>query len=143
VIRETAANAERILAHSETGYRLLRGNNFAIANFMNYLREFGGKGSRFDYLLGELIGSDPNDPNVYRFAIEYLWNKGQLTEALALARKLERLCTPPINPRTLYCYRQDLQIAHLLERGQFDPLEEARRIVRDLENAAGARRDHP
>lgn len=130
VIPPTQTNRDQILAHSETGYRLLRHNTFAISNFCQYLAMLAPEDPRIFPLLKESIELSPYDPGAYSVAVQHLISIGRGMEGLPFAQELVRLCTPPLDERTLYSFRQSADVAQQLDRGEFDPLAYAQNHVR-------------
>lgn len=130
VIPHTQTNRDQILAHSEAGYRLLRQNPFAISNFCQYLAMLAPEDPRIFALLKQSIELSPYDPSAYSVAVQHLVSIGRGKEGLPFAQELVRLCTPPLDERTLYSFRQSADVAQQLDRGEFDPLVYAQTHVR-------------
>ncbi len=128
-------NASYILAHAQAGYRLLRGNSFAMSNFMNYLNHFAPSDPRRGALMEEMVEADPYHPDVLKQAMDFYIEDGQPRRALELALHLKKLCTEPIHPRTLYCFQQNPKMAADIESGAFRPLQDALRCVGICEKA--------
>jgi hypothetical protein len=125
VIELTAENTPYILAHSQTGYQLLPGNAFALNNFCSYLQLLAPYDPRIPKLFLEATDIDPASPAGYRNAIEFLLARNRPAEALQFAEMLVRLCMPPLDERTVYCFRQNPSIAAEMDDGRFDPAQYA------------------
>ncbi|MFO0946870.1 MAG: hypothetical protein U1D30_13145 [Planctomycetota bacterium] len=132
VLDRIPENIPYILAHSETGYRFLRGNSFALSNFSRYLTRFSPKDRRILPLFLEAIEFDRQNPSAYEIAIDFFLSQKQPEQALPFAEELLALCRPPVSERTMYCFRQAPAIAEAIDRGDFDPLKHAQ----DLANTA-------
>ncbi|WNG36939.1 hypothetical protein F0U61_27110 [Archangium violaceum] len=128
-------NAEHILAHAHAGYRLLRGNSFAMSNFMNYLNQFAPRDPRRGPLMEEMLETNPYHPDVLKQAMDFFIEDGQPRRALELALHYKKLCTDPIHPTTLYCFRQNPMRAAEIESGAFKPFDDALRCVGICEKA--------
>lgn len=137
VIMASADNAPYILAHSQLGFEFLRNNSFALNNFCLYLQQHSPDDPRIRALFMDAIQLDPASPDSYCSAIDYLLSRRRPAEALEIAQSLVRLCTPPLDPRTLYCFRQNPSVAAAMDRGRFVPLDHARRYVAACEKGLG------
>ncbi len=129
------ANAPHILAHAEAGYRLLRGNSFAMSNFMLYLNQFAPSDPRRGPVMEEMLAANPYHPDVLMQAMVFHIENGQPRRALELALHFKELCTEPVHPTTLYCFRQNPKLAAELDSGVFTPLEQAQRCLSICEKA--------
>lgn len=129
ILDRIPANVPYILAHSETGYRLLPGNSFAQANFSMYLSLFAPQDNRVIELAMQAINADPENSYGYRSAIDFYLARRMPDRALKFAEILLELCTPPISDRTWYCFRQAPSVAKLIDAGRFDPQQFAMSLV--------------
>jgi hypothetical protein len=121
-----------MLRHSELGYRLLPGNPFAVNNYILNLRRRGTTAEQLVELAEEGIAVDPEDPGCYFQMIDLFYKNKEYRAALKVAERLQRLFEPKMNPRALYCLKQNPARAKQLESGQYDPAAENRRVITQL-----------
>ena len=99
----TQGNAD-VLKHSELGYLLLKGNPFAINNYIQNLRRRGdASADQLVELAQEGIDNDPSDPGNYDRMIDLFVEMEQFEPALEFARSKLALLHPVMNERALYC----------------------------------------
>ncbi len=137
ILAATRGNAPYLLAHSEVGYRLLRHNSFALANFSNYLNWLAPQDERVLPLLLQSIEIDPESSSGYLGAIDSLLKNNRPRDAEKVAKALLELCTPPIPARTIYSFRQNPACATEMDRGEFDPQQYALDILRQCQQRIG------
>lgn len=129
-----ARNPVAMLRHSELGYRLLPGNSFAVNNYTLALKRANAPASQRIELALEGIASDPKHPGNYRLLIELYELISDHRSALKIAEQLQKLYEPRMDERTLYCLRQNPQMAKLIDSGSFDPAAENRQRIAELRN---------
>lgn len=122
VIPHVAEYRDYILGHADVGYRLLRTNSFALGNFSQYLCMFAPDDPRILELHQRSIQLSPLDPGGYSAAVQHFVMQGAVYDAMQFAQQLLRICTPPLHERTIYAFRQDPEIARLMDQGEFDPV---------------------
>lgn len=127
-----AYEPQKMLRHSELGYRLLPGNSFAVNNYTIALNRTGSPEEKRILLAEEGISADPHDGGNYDRLIELYIELGDYENALAIAEKLQKLYEPTINKRTLYCLRQNPMMAKLIDSGKYDPAADNRRRIAEL-----------
>ncbi len=120
VLAARPENVPYILAHSEAGYRLLRGNSFAMSNFSGYLMRLAPQDPRIVPLLEEAISCDRENPSGYQSAINFFMRQMQPAQAVTFAEALLKLCTPPVSERTMECFRSFPAINKQIVAGQFE-----------------------
>lgn len=111
----------KMIKHSELGYLLLRGNSFAINNYINNLIAKGGAEDLVIKLCREGILVDPDSPGCHNRLIDQLVGAKKFREALEAAKVVQRLYEPEMNPRALYSLKQNPRMAELIESEQYDP----------------------
>lgn len=128
----TAQRPVDLLRHSELGYRLLPGNSFAVNNYTIALARANAPAEKRIELAEEGIENDPHDPGSYDRLIELYTRLGDYRNALATARRLQKLYEPTMHERTLYCLRQNPERARLLAARAWDPAAENRKRIAEL-----------
>jgi hypothetical protein len=116
-----------MLRHSELGYRLLPGNNFAVTNYMSYLRHSGAPAREILKLGKEAIANDPEDPGAYTRMIEVCIAEHDYDTALKLAKQVDALMAR-MSERTRYCLMQNPENAQRLRDGTWDPAADIHRL---------------
>jgi hypothetical protein len=127
-----AQRPEKMVRHSELGYRLLPGNSFAVNNYTIALTRANAPAAKRIELAEEGIAADPRDPGSYLRLIELCTNLRDYKTALATAERLQKLYEPTMDERALYCLRQNPRMARLIDSGEFDPAADNRRRIAEL-----------
>ena len=122
-----------MLRHSKLGYQLLKGNSFAVTNYINNLVRYGAGPEQLLEIAREGIANGPEDPGTYHQMIRIFCNLQQFQAALDVAYELRKLFEPEVNPRAIYCLRQTPEIARRMDAGTYDPVRETRKLIRQLE----------
>ena len=121
-----------MLRHSELGYRLLPGNSFAINNYTLALTRANAPAVQRIELAEEGIAADPRDPGSYERLIELCMTLGDFRTALATAERLQKLYSPKMDERALYCLRQNPERARLIDSRAYDPVSENSQRITEL-----------
>ncbi len=116
---------------------MLPGNSFAISNYINNLSRRGAGPERLLELAEEGIAVDPHDPWNYHQMIDLFSEMKEYGLALEVAERLQQLFEPVMDERTLYCLKQAPVTARQMERGEYDPVAETRRLISRLRRKAG------
>ncbi len=127
-----AQQPQKMLRHSELGYRLLPGNSFAVNNYTIALTRTNAPATQRIELAEEGIAADPRDPGNYLRLIELCTSLGNHQFALATAERLQKLYEPQIDERALYCLRQNPRMAKLIDSGSYDPAAANRQRIAEL-----------
>jgi tetratricopeptide (TPR) repeat protein len=131
-IPHTASFPEKLLHHSELGYRLLPGNSFAVSNYGLYLNRAGVPISKKIELAEESLSADPRNPSSYEGLIALYTSIHDYECALVVAEKLQQLYEPEIDARAMYCLRQNPKVAKSLDSGEYNPGAENRQRIEAL-----------
>ncbi|MEZ6126294.1 MAG: hypothetical protein R3C49_24465 [Planctomycetaceae bacterium] len=137
----TAHPQAYMLRHSKLGYQLLKGNSFAVNNYIHNLVRYGAPPDQLLEIAEEGIAIGPHNPGSYHQMIDIFWQLKQYKPALNVAYQLRNLFEPEINPRAIYCLRQTPELARRMDAGTYDPVQETRDLIRQLEQMVGSTSD--
>ncbi len=127
-----------MMRHLELGHLLLPGSLYAVRNYLAALVKAGRPVQELTDLVREGININPYDPDNYHSLIDTFVELKKYRHALEIAKGLQQLFEPEINPRTRMCLERDPKVRHLLQAGEYDPVHEVRSLLRQLREAAMA-----
>ena len=124
------------MRHFELGYRLLPGSLYAIRHYLTTLVKADRPVQELTEVVRQGININPYDPDNYRSLIDTFVELKKYRHALEIAKGLQQLFEPEINPRTRTCLERNPKFRHLLQVGGYDPVHEVRTLLRQLRAAA-------
>lgn len=135
---EAAHPDANLYRHAELGRHLLPNQIDAICTFLAGSCRAGKTAKELTEIVREAINTNPYDPENYHRVIDTLMGVKQPRYALEIAKGLQQLFEPEMNPRTRQLLEQDPRHRHLLLNPDYDPVREVRALMRQLrESIAG------
>ena len=92
-----------MMRHLELGHLLLPGSLYAVRNYLAALVKAGRPVQELTDLVREGININPYDPDNYHSLIDTFVELKKYRHALEIAKGLQQLFEPEINPRTRMC----------------------------------------
>ena len=105
------------MRHFELAYRLLPGSLYAIRHYLTTLVKADRPVQELTEVVRQGININPYDPDNYRSLIDTFVELKKYRHALEIAKGLQQLFEPEINPRTRTCLERNPKVRHLMQVG--------------------------